>query len=186
MKKFLALALALVMVFALAACGEKEPNPSGNGTSDPGTSQQTPSGGNTADMGDDDVPYKFPKVETYSEWPDSSVWAEMGVPDLTPAVMNNGEIFNGGDTYTEGFSFGYTAQCDSDEASFHALADLLWNEGYRGFSAGNGIIVEAQNKNQLISDNPNSSSTVRTMSITARCFRQKLKKQPLTIRFGLA
>ena len=46
MKKFLALALALMMVFALAACGEKNPTPSGDGTSDPGTSQQTPSGDN--------------------------------------------------------------------------------------------------------------------------------------------
>lgn len=41
MKKLFALLLALTMVFALAACGEKDPAPSGSGsTADPGTSQQ--------------------------------------------------------------------------------------------------------------------------------------------------
>lgn len=44
MKKLLTLALAFVMVFALAACGDNtDPAPSGNGTTDPGTSQQEPS-----------------------------------------------------------------------------------------------------------------------------------------------
>ena len=44
MKKVLALALALMMVFALAACGGNDtPDSSGSGTTDPGTSQQTPS-----------------------------------------------------------------------------------------------------------------------------------------------
>ena len=48
MKKFLVLALAMIMmVLALAACGEDtEKTPSG-GTSDPSTSQQTPSDGKT-------------------------------------------------------------------------------------------------------------------------------------------
>ena len=49
MKKILALALALIMVLALAACGGNEENPSGSGTTDPGTSQQEQSGGTDID-----------------------------------------------------------------------------------------------------------------------------------------
>ena len=52
MKKILVFMLALAMVLSLAACGgEKDPTPSGNGATDPGTSQQTPSSGETTPPG---------------------------------------------------------------------------------------------------------------------------------------
>ena len=47
MKKLLALALVLMMVLSLAACGEDTGKTPSGGTSDPGTSQQTPSDGKT-------------------------------------------------------------------------------------------------------------------------------------------
>lgn len=52
MKKILALLLAMMMVFALAACGGNEENPSGSGTTDPGTSQQDQPGNNDGNAGD--------------------------------------------------------------------------------------------------------------------------------------
>ena len=84
MKKIIALTLAMIMMmFALAACGEKEPNPSGNGTSDPGTSQQTPS-----DTSGDNEKVTF----TDGEWPDNK-WTE-NIPEPPFAI---GELdYDGG------------------------------------------------------------------------------------------
>ena len=56
MKKIVVLGLALILALALTACGgEKDPAPSGDGTTDPGTSQQTPSGGEIFDITDDQI-----------------------------------------------------------------------------------------------------------------------------------
>lgn len=104
---------------------------------------------------DDDVPYQFPDVATHQEWPGAEVWEEMGVIDLTPEKMENGYVYNGGDTYVEGYVFGFTAECESDKESFDKLAQKLWDAGYRNMHVGNGLIAEAQNMEQLMEENPN-------------------------------
>lgn len=104
---------------------------------------------------DDDVPYQFPDVKTHQEWPGAEVWEEMGVIDLTPEKMENGYVYNGGESYVEGFAFGFTAECESDKESFDKLAQKLWDAGYRNMHVGNGLIAEAQNMEQLMEENPN-------------------------------
>lgn len=104
---------------------------------------------------DDDVPYRFPDVKTHQEWPGAEVWEEMGVIDLTPEKMENGYVYNGGESYVEGFAFGFTAECESDKESFDKLAQKLWDAGYRNMHVGNGLIAEAQNMEQLMEENPN-------------------------------
>ena len=65
MKKILALALALMMVLALAACGGKtDPAPSGNGTTDPGTSQTTDPGTSQQGGADENTPADSVDVST--------------------------------------------------------------------------------------------------------------------------
>lgn len=78
MKKILALALALIMVLALAACGGNEENPSGSGTTGPGTSQQ--SGEN-----------KDGKIDTSTV---SGFFASYGLTetDIKPAGVGEGTI----------------------------------------------------------------------------------------------
>lgn len=128
---------------------------------------EEPSGGEDIDWGelndqmddifgrDDDVPYQFPDVKTHKEWPGAEVWEEMGVIDLTPEKMENGYVYNGGESYVEGFAFGFTAECESDKESFDKLAQKLWDAGYRNMHVGNGLIAEAQNMEQLMEENPN-------------------------------
>lgn len=165
MKKLLSLALALMLVLSLAACGSKTGTASeGDITSQNGSNsseENAPDVGELNDMmhdafgRDDGLPYQFPTVDSYSQWPGAEVWQELGLPDMTPATMTNGEVYNGGDVYNEGYIFGFMAQCDCGPDDYQTLADLLWENGFRGMNVGNGIIREARSQKQLMEDNPN-------------------------------
>ena len=95
--------------------------------------------------------FQFPKAETLSKWPDSSVWEKMGMIDLTPRTCEEGEIYNDGQYYTEGLGWhGYSADCKAGTGDKEDLCKKLWDAGYRGIGVGNGIIVEADSMEELL------------------------------------
>ena len=176
MKKILALSLALISFTLFPACGIKDTLQDavrGVITGEESTTTKSSGGGTSATvsgseadaaldalkdwaqaMGSDGEGYPFPKVETWREWP-GSVWAELGLPDLTPDEYENGEVYNDGGVHIEGYSDSFVAQCNTEPESFDALAQTLWDAGVRGVHAGGGIIVQAEALDWLLEDDPN-------------------------------
>ena len=120
MKKLLALALTLMMVLSLAACGGKtDPAPSGNSTSDPGTSQQEPS--NTSDPGTaDSIP-----ADSGEEWPDNEFTQK--VPEIPFSITSASD--DGDGTFTVRFS---DATIADGKAYGAALQEAGFNVNARG------------------------------------------------------
>jgi hypothetical protein len=181
MKKAITLALAFVMALSLSlltACGGGDSNGGGSSTTPPANSgttttppaDNTPSGGVSDDelndaweqakdwaheQGPDGEGYHFPQVENIREWPPATVWTELGLPELTPDKLENGEIYNDGNTHVDGYSDTFAAQCNTDEAAFTALAQKLWDAGIKGTNIGGGRVIPAEDIEWLIDDDPN-------------------------------
>ncbi|MDR3277170.1 MAG: hypothetical protein LBT12_00200, partial [Oscillospiraceae bacterium] len=125
MKKFIALALALTLALSLAACGvqDKIQNAVEGAVKDAisGAEGGIPaaSGGDISEedldkawdemqdwaheQGWDGEGYHFPQVDSMREWPPAAVWTELGLPDMTPDKMEDGEIYNDGNTHIDGY-----------------------------------------------------------------------------------
>lgn len=166
MKKMLAILLLLWLVLPFFACGAKE---TGITAPDDGeTPDVAPTEGGTFTEEDwnklqdwahaqgwDGEGYHFPEVESMREWPPSSFWAAVGLPELTPDNMENGEIYNDGNTHVDGYSDTFVAKCDTEEASFQALAQKLWDAGYKHIDVGGGNLMPAEDIEWLLSEDGN-------------------------------
>ncbi len=130
MKKILALALALMMVLALAACGGKtDPAPSGDNTSDPGTSQQEPS--NTPDPGtnepnetldDSDNSQSSGEPEgTSVEWPENE-WTAI-IPKAADTVIKIDE------NMSTGMGSAYAIYMDWTDEDAHSYGQKIAETG---------------------------------------------------------
>ena len=109
MKKFLILALALIMALSLAACGGKtDPAPSGNDTTDPGTSQQEPS--NTPD-------------ESTPSGGDMTDWTYSDYAEYTEGVPEPEFVYTVSGILNEAFSFKSEATADEINAWKQTLLD---------------------------------------------------------------
>lgn len=165
--------LAALLLLCLAGCGGKTGTPAPSGTKPDAADTTTPAGSgkdgsitpeqyndamNALDLltGEDERLgkefFKFPAVTNYSELPDPSVWTEMGMIDLTPEDCESGSIYDDGTTILDGMWNGYTIECKSSREAYEALIHRIWDAGYRGIPAGNGVIIEADSFDEVYDD----------------------------------
>ena len=144
MKKILAMALALMMVLALAACGGNEENPSGSGTTDPGTSQQAGNDSKSvatskADGGQMDA--DSDNAASYAEVIELSKLDGIGKP---VGYSVESPLDADGDTKMRGLTFrpdsGSTADADLD-----GYAKAIWNLCIEASDDGMLYIYEREN-----------------------------------------
>lgn len=171
MKRLLIFALVVILALSLAACGNAK-DAVQNAVKDalPGSQNGGATQSDEGDISEEDWDkmqdwahaqgwdgegYRFPQVDSMREWPSSSIWAELGLPDMMPDKMENGEVYNDGNTHIDGYSDAFVAECESDDDSFHALAKMLWDAGIKGVNPGNGNIIPAEDMDWLIEDDPN-------------------------------
>ena len=87
--------------------------------------------------------YKFPKCTKWSEWPDADTWKAMGMIDIQPKGCDFAKVEDDGHIYLEGTWNGYYASCQCDDGEFVNITQQLWDAGYRGIPAGDGVVIEA-------------------------------------------